>query len=127
MVPNGTFRQLSHDDYCTGPGGERVHLPKGTFVQITTVGRHRNKELWGDDAEVFNPDREWKDDELWHDQVYAARNPHSPRFSPFTHTPRDCIGKSACPTDPRSSLIRGCVSDTRCGAQTLRRWRCGQS
>ena len=86
----------------TGPGGARVPLPKGTFVQITTVGRHRNKELWGDDADVFNPDREWKDDELWHDQVYAARNPHSPRFSPFTHTPRDCIGKSACPTDPRS-------------------------
>jgi len=46
------------------------------------------------DAHIFNPDREWKDDELWHDQVYAARNPHSTRFSPFTHTPRDCIGKN---------------------------------
>ena len=42
--------------------------------------------------------RAFEDDELWHDQVYAARNPHSRRFSPFTHTPRDCIGKSACPT-----------------------------
>ena len=97
-MPNGTFRQLSHDDYVKGPDGAQVLLPKGTFVQVTTIGRHRSTELWGEDANQFNPDRAFEDDELWHDQVYAARNPHSTRFSPFTHTPRDCIGKSACPT-----------------------------
>ena len=97
VVPNGTFRQLSHDDYVKGPDGAQVLLPKGTFVQVTTIGRHRSTELWGEDANQFNPDRAFEDDELWHDQVYAARNPHSRRFSPFTHTPRDCIGKSACP------------------------------
>ena len=86
------------DDYVKGPDGAQVLLPKGTFVQVTTIGRHRSTELWGEDANQFNPDRAFEDDELWHDQVYAARNPHSRRFSPFTHTPRDCIGKSACPT-----------------------------
>jgi cytochrome P450 len=106
VVPNGTFRQLSHDDYVKGPGGERVKLPKGTFVQVTTVGRHRNSELWGDDVNEFNPDREWQDDELWHDQVYAARNPHSPRFSPFTHTPRDCIGKNFAQMEMRTILTQ---------------------
>ena len=65
---------------------------------MTTIGRHRSTELWGEDANQFNPDSAFEDDELWHDQVYAARNPHSRRFSPFTHTPRDCIGKSAYPT-----------------------------
>lgn len=59
VVPNGTFRQLSHDDEVKGPGGAMVTLPKGTLVQVTTAGRHRSKELWGDDANVFNPDREW--------------------------------------------------------------------
>ena len=106
VVPNGTFRQLSHDDYVKGPGGKQVLLPKGTFVQITTVGRHRNPELWGDDVNEFNPDREWQDDELWHDQVYAARNPHSPRFSPFTHTPRDCIGKNFAQMEMRTILTQ---------------------
>jgi cytochrome P450 len=106
VVPNGTFRQLSHDDYVKGKGGEKVLLPKGTFVQVTTVGRHRDKELWGDDVDEFNPDREWQDDELWHDQVYAARNPHSPRFSPFTHTPRDCIGKNFAQMEMRTILTQ---------------------
>ena len=106
VVPNGTFRQLSHDDYVKGPNGQRVLLPKGTFVQVTTVGRHRDKELWGEDADIFNPDREWQDDELWHDQVYAARNPHSPRFSPFTHTPRDCIGKNFAQMEMRTILTQ---------------------
>ena len=48
VVPNGTFRQLSHDDYVKGRNGERVLLPKGTFVQITTIGRQRDPQLWGD-------------------------------------------------------------------------------
>ena len=81
-------------------------LPKGTFVQVTTVGRHRDKKLWGEDADVFNPDREWQDDEIWHDQVYAARNPHSPRFSPFTHTPRDCIGKNFAQMEMRTIITQ---------------------
>ena len=106
VVPNGTFRQLSHDDYVKGPGGEQVLIPKGTFVQVTTVGRHRDKKLWGEDADVFNPDREWQDDEIWHDQVYAARNPHSPRFSPFTHTPRDCIGKNFAQMEMRTIITQ---------------------
>lgn len=106
VVPNGTFRQLSYDDEVKGPGGEMVKLPKGTIVQVTTAGRHRNPELWGDTADQFNPDREWQDDELWHDQVYAARNPHSRRFSPFTHTPRDCIGKNFAQMEMRTILTQ---------------------
>lgn len=106
VVPNGTFRQLSYDDKIVGPGGEMVDLPKGTYVQVTTAGRHRSKELWGEDANEFNPDREFEDDELWHDQVYAARNPHSRRFSPFTHTPRDCIGKNFAQMEMRTILTQ---------------------
>ena len=106
VVPNGTFRQLSYDDKVKGPGGEMVTLPKGTFVQITTIGRHRNVDNWGEDANVFNPDRDFQDDELWHDQVYAARNPHSRRFSPFTHTPRDCIGKNFAQMEMRTILTQ---------------------
>merc|ERR1711865_706955 len=78
----------------------------GTFVQVTTVGRHRNKELWGETADQFDPDRDFEDDVLWHDQVYAARNPHSRRFSPFTHTPRDCIGKNFAQMEMRTILTQ---------------------
>jgi cytochrome P450 len=33
VVPQGTFRRLQFDDYVT-VGGDKVPLPKGTYVQI---------------------------------------------------------------------------------------------
>ncbi|GBG28701.1 Cytochrome P450 714C3 [Hondaea fermentalgiana] len=93
-VPNGTFREVQFDDYITGPNGEEVLLKKGTFMQIVNWSRHRNPDLWGPDVDEFNPDREFKDAELWYDQGLAAYNPASDRFSPFTYPGRDCIGKN---------------------------------
>lgn len=51
-------------------------------------------DLWGDDVLKFNPDREFKDSEIWHNKVIRSYNPATPRFSPFTFPPRDCIGKN---------------------------------
>ena len=33
-VPNGTFRELQHDDEVLGAGGRPVRLKKGTYVQV---------------------------------------------------------------------------------------------
>jgi hypothetical protein len=46
--------------------------------------RHRSAELWEEPLR-FNPDREWQDEEVWHHQRWAAYNPSTPRFSPFTY------------------------------------------
>lgn len=94
VVPNGTFREIQFDDYIKGPDGKMVKLPKGTYVQVTNWMRHRCVELWGEDALVFNPDRDFKDDEVWHGKPFAGYNPSTPRFSPFTFGPRDCMGKN---------------------------------
>ena len=37
----------------------------------------------GEDAELFNPDREFKDNEIWDNDVYMFYNPASERFSPL--------------------------------------------
>ena len=104
-IPNGTFRELQYDDYIIGSDGEEVKLPKGTYVQITNWVKHRSKLLWGDDADVFNPDREFKDNELWNNQDFAGYNPYSERFSPFSYPPRDCIGKNFAQMEARVILI----------------------
>ena len=52
------------------------------------------EELWGPDVLEFNPDREFRGNELWGDEPFAAFNPQSKRYSPFTYTPRDCMGKN---------------------------------
>lgn len=103
-VPNGTFRRLEHDDWVHGEGGERVHVPEGTNVRITTWMRHRDPALWGPDAGVFNPDRDFQGREIWDDRGLAAFNPSTERFAPFTYGPRDCLGKNFAQSEMRAIL-----------------------
>ena len=108
-VCNGTFREMEYDDWITGSNGEKVILPKGTRVQISTWSRHRNPKLWGPTAEKFDPDRQFNGSELWDGKVFTASNPNSERFSPFTFPPRDCIGKNFAQMEMRvviSNLLR---------------------
>ena len=104
VVPNGTFRQLQFDDYVTGPNGEEVPLKKGTFVQIANWMRHRSPELWGDDVLEFNPMRNFHGNELWDGESFAGFNPQTKRYSPFTFTPRDCMGKNFAQMEMRIML-----------------------
>jgi hypothetical protein len=103
-VPNGTYRQLQYDDHVIGPDGEDVRVPKGTFVQILTLPRHHNPDLWGADVLEFNPDRQFSSDEAWNHDPFQAYNPSTDRFSPFTFPPRDCIGKNFAQMEMRTIL-----------------------
>merc|ERR1712166_510014 len=110
-VPNGTFRQLQFDDEVVGPNGEMVELKKGTYVQVCNWMRHRSIALWGDDANEFNPEREFHDNEIWglgDDSIQPGKfhgsNPASKRFSPFTFAPRDCLGKNFAQMEMRTIL-----------------------
>jgi len=103
-VPNGTFREIQYDDYCQGENGEQVKLPKGTYVQVATLMRHRNPELWGDDVLEFNPDREFETDEVWGGDAFQGYNPSTKRYSPFTYPPRDCMGKNFAQMEMRTIL-----------------------
>jgi cytochrome P450 len=104
-LPNGTFRELLEDDYITGLNGEKVLLKKGSYVQIPNIFRHINPKLWGYDAREFNPEREFKDEELWNNSVINSYNPCTERFSPFTYGPRDCIGKNFSQIEMRLMLL----------------------
>lgn len=104
-VANGSFRQLQFEDTITGRGGKPVTLPAGTFVQIQHWTRHRNPDLWGEDCNEFNPYRDFEGDEIWNHDVFRAYNPASHRFAPFTHPPRDCIGKNFAQLEMRTILL----------------------
>tara|TARA_B100000795_G_C22796549_1_gene439626 strand:+ start:174 stop:1580 length:1407 start_codon:yes stop_codon:yes gene_type:complete len=104
-IPNGTYRELIDDDYIIGKNNKKIKLLKGTYIQIPNWSRHRNPILWGEDVNIFNPDREFKEDELWNDSIINTYNPSSERFSPFTYTPRDCIGKNFSQIEMRIILL----------------------
>jgi len=105
-LANGTFRELDKDEYIIGNNSDnKVKLPKGTYIQIPNWFRHRNPELWGQDVNIFNPLREFLDEELWDNTIINTYNPSTERFSPFTYGPRDCIGKNFSQIEMRIILL----------------------
>jgi cytochrome P450 len=63
--------------------GERK-IPKGIQLMIHMFNLHRRKDIWGEDANQFNPDR-------FLPENVTKRPPNS--FLPFSAGLRDCIGK----------------------------------
>jgi cytochrome P450 len=66
---------LSTDDF---------EIPAGITLLINFYTLHRRKDIWGDDAEEFNPDH-------FLPENVEKRHPYS--FLPFSGGQRNCIGK----------------------------------
>lgn len=58
-----------------------IYVPGGTVITYLSILTQRNKALWGDDADVFDPDR-WLDDRL----KRFTENPMM--YTPFSGGPR---------------------------------------
>ncbi|XP_053671746.1 cytochrome P450 4C1-like [Anopheles nili] len=58
-------------------------IPEGAIVLIPFLKMHRDKAIWGPDAETFNPDN-------FLPERCAQRHPYA--FIPFSQGPRNCIG-----------------------------------
>lgn len=70
-------------------GGDTLggfYLPEGTFVGLNTWGVQRNKAVFGDDAELFCPER-WLTDDA--DGLYAM---HQTLSLVFGHGSTKCLG-----------------------------------
>ena len=104
-LANGTYRELEYDEEIIGLNGEKTFVPKGTYCQIMNWTRHRNPDLWGDDVNIFNPYREFKDEEIWDYKGFGTSHVSSERFSPFTYGPRHCVGKNFSQMEMRLILL----------------------
>ncbi|KAF8754669.1 cytochrome P450 [Rhizoctonia solani] len=67
--------------------GKRYYIPAGTRMTWSTLMMHRRKDLWGPDADNFDPDR-WLDDRL---KKYVTPNPFI--FLPFNAGREICLGQ----------------------------------
>lgn len=78
-----------------GPDGSQpVALRKGQVVLIHVHAMHRRKDLWGDDALEFKPER-WEDQSKFPEEGVM--------YSPFSYGRRNCIGREFTKT-PASAL-----------------------
>lgn len=58
-------------------------VPKGTMLILSFHYLHRNKEVWGPNADLFDPDN-------FLPEKIASRHAYS--YLPFSAGPRNCIG-----------------------------------
>ncbi|KAF2219367.1 cytochrome P450 [Elsinoe ampelina] len=64
-----------------------IHLPENTVVGVNTWVLHRNKDVFGEDSEVFRPER-WIEND--NDQIRDMKR----NLFTFGYGPRSCIGKN---------------------------------
>jgi cytochrome P450 len=62
---------------------EKYTLPAGSDCVVAIYGLHKNKAIWGEDVDEFDPDR-------FLPENVAKRHPYS--YIPFSSGPRNCIG-----------------------------------
>jgi cytochrome P450 len=102
-VPNGTFRETAFKDVIKGSNNQEVHLPAGVNIALGEWSMHMDESLWGKDVNVYNPDREFLEEELCGGKY--GTNPQSHRYCPFTYNPRSCIGRNFAMMEARILLI----------------------
>lgn len=114
IVHYGTFRELVSAAKIKGANGAPVEVPSGTCVQIPHYSIHHSEESWGPTVNEFDPDRDFREKELWGETkdgkpLFRAWNPRSERFFPFQSAPRQCLGMNYAQMVMRvtlSSLLR---------------------
>ncbi|MCJ1388136.1 hypothetical protein MMC18_000981 [Xylographa bjoerkii] len=86
-----------------GPDGSSpVLIRRGENVAYCIYAMHRRKDLYGDDAEEFRPER-WDDKDLplYRDKTNAAWG-----FLPFNGGPRVCLGQEFGLTEASYAVVR---------------------
>jgi cytochrome P450 len=78
-----TLRDTAHDTTILGQ-----FVPKNTKIIIAPWAINHNKQLWGEDAEEFDPDR-W----MAPGQTNSGGAVSNYAFLTFLHGPRSCIGQ----------------------------------
>ncbi|KAH7532901.1 cytokinin hydroxylase [Ziziphus jujuba] len=76
--PASVLPRMAFEDIKLGD----LHIPKGLSIWIPVLAIHHSEELWGKDANEFNPDR------------FASKSFVPGRFIPFAAGPRNCVGQS---------------------------------
>ncbi|PWA44605.1 cytochrome P450 [Artemisia annua] len=90
--PGAALGRMIHEETKVG----NITLPAGTHIQLNALLVHHDRDLWGDDAKEFNPERFSKG-------VSKATNGQA-SYIPFGAGPRICIGQNFAMMEAKLAL-----------------------
>ncbi|KAL8242021.1 hypothetical protein R6Q59_012323 [Mikania micrantha] len=90
--PVAFLRRLIYEETRLG----NLTLPAGTLVQINALILHHDKEMWGEDAHEFKPER-------FSEGVSKVTKGHAV-YLPFSSGPRVCIGQNFAILEAKMAL-----------------------
>ncbi|PON84660.1 Cytochrome P450 [Trema orientale] len=86
--PASVLPRMAFEDIKLGD----LHIPKGLSIWIPVLAIHHSEELWGKDANEFNPER------------FASKSFIPGRFIPFAAGPRNCVGQAFAMMEAKTIL-----------------------
>jgi cytochrome P450 len=93
-----------------GPDGQSpIFIPKGHVVSYNIWTMHRRKDIYGEDALEFKPER-WNDLRMGWD------------YLPFNGGPRICVGQQFALTEASYTIVRLVQEFKACDARDDRPW-----
>lgn len=102
IVPHNSRKALEDTFLPLGggkDGASPVFVPKGQFVAWSLYAMHRRKDLYGEDADLFKPER-------WLDQKDRKGLRVGWEFLPFNGGQRICIGRTFYPSAMGMCVLR---------------------
>jgi len=98
--PQSTTLPQSDPTFPPSLDARPMYMPASTTVAVLPFLMQRNPALWGDDAEVFDPER-------WIDPQRLKRFVDEPMmFIPFSAGPRICLGQNYALNEASFFLVR---------------------
>lgn len=94
-----------------GPDGKSpIFIPKGAIVAYSIYSMHRRKDLYGEDADDYRPER-WED-------LRAGWG-----YLPFNGGPRICVGQQFALTEAGYTIVRVVQEFESIESRDPREWR----